>query len=104
MIKSLFQKLLNKSGKNYKIDAEIPSSLLIRNLRIRFIMLARGYIYLQKKVFLGRNCSILHKKNIVFGKNCTFEEKVYIDNVSWMSNLCMCCSKYRKKSSFPIVF
>ena len=32
------------------------------------------------------------------------EEKVYIDNVSWMSNLCMCCSKYRKKSSFPIVF
>ena len=32
------------------------------------------------------------------------EEKVYIDNVSWMSNLCMCRSKYRKKSSFPIVF
>ena len=79
MIKSVFQKLLIKLGKDYKIDAEIPSSLLVRNLFGRFIMLIRGYFWLRKKVFLGRNSSILNKENISFGNHCTIEDRVFID-------------------------
>ena len=45
MIKSLFQKLLNKAGKNYQIDPLIPSSLLVSNLLHRLIMMCRGYFW-----------------------------------------------------------
>ena len=79
MIKSLFQKLLNKAGKNYQIDPLIPSSLLVSNLIQRFIMIFRGYFWLYKKVFLGRNCSISNKSNIQFGSNVTIENHVAID-------------------------
>jgi acetyltransferase-like isoleucine patch superfamily enzyme len=79
MIKSLFQKLLNKAGKNYIIDPLIPSSLLVANLLHRLFMLCRGYFWLYKKVFLGKGCQISNKRNIVFGKNITIENNVSID-------------------------
>lgn len=79
MFKLLFQKLLNKFGKNYKVDANIPSKLLYKTLTRRVFMLVRGYIYLNKRVFLGKSCKILNKKNIFFGKNVTIEEHTTID-------------------------
>jgi acetyltransferase-like isoleucine patch superfamily enzyme len=79
MIKSLFQKLLNKAGKNYTIDPLIPSSLLVTNLWHRLTMMCRGYFCLYKKVFLGKGCQISNKRNIVFGKNITIENNVSID-------------------------
>lgn len=79
MIKSLFQKLLNKAGKSYTIDPEIPSSLFLKNLSKRFFMMFRGYFFLYQKVFLGRRCKISNLRNIVFKKNVTIENDVTID-------------------------
>lgn len=82
MIKSLFQKLLNKAGKNYKLDPLIPSGLLVSNLMQRFSMLFSGYFWLYKKVFLGKGCNITNKRNIQFGTNVTIENHVTIDGYS----------------------
>lgn len=79
MIQTLFQKLLNKAGKNYTVDPEIPSGLFIKNLIKRLLMLLRGYFFLYQKVFLGKNCNISHKPNILFRKNVTIENDVTID-------------------------
>ncbi len=79
MIKKLFQKLLNKAGKNYTIDPLLPANLLVNNLISRFLMLARGYLVLYRKVFLGKNCIISNKKNIIFGKSVTIENNVTVD-------------------------
>ena len=79
MIQTLFQKLLNKAGKNYTIDPEIPSGLFIGTLSKRLIMMFRGYFFLYQKVFLGKNCKISHKPNIIFKKNITLENNVIID-------------------------
>ena len=79
MIQTLFQKLLNKAGKNYTIDSEIPSGLFINTLSKRMIMMFRGYFFLYQKVFLGKNCKFSHKPNILFKKNVTIENNVIID-------------------------
>ena len=79
MIKKLFQKFLEKSGKSYLIDTTIPSYFFVQNLWVRLLMQVRGYGWLQKKVFLGKNCKISNKKNIVFGRNTTIEAYVNID-------------------------
>jgi acetyltransferase-like isoleucine patch superfamily enzyme len=79
MIKSLFQKLLIKSGKNYQIDSRIPEKLFFHVLLNRFFMLTRGLLFVRKKVFLGSNCSLKNKQNIVFGKNVTIEKCTTID-------------------------
>jgi acetyltransferase-like isoleucine patch superfamily enzyme len=79
MIQTLFQKLLNKAGKSYTIDPEIPSGLFIRNLTKRLMMMLRGYFFLYQKVFLGKNCNISNKPNILFRKNVTIENNVTID-------------------------
>ncbi len=79
MIKKIFQKLLNKSGKNYTIDANIPSSLIYKTLLKRFVMLTRGFLKTGKKVFVGNNTKICNSKNIVFGSNVTIEKHCTID-------------------------
>lgn len=79
MIKALFQKLLNKAGKNYTVDPLIPSSLLVNNLLLRFQMLFRGYFWLYRKIFLGKGCKVSNKRNIQFGKNVTIEKRCDID-------------------------
>lgn len=79
MIKSLFQKILLKTGKTYTIDSSIPSSLFFSFLCQRFIMMARGIVFLQKKVFLGYGCKIKNKPNIAFGKSVTLENYCEID-------------------------
>ena len=65
MIKKFFQKLLNKSGKNYAIDEAIPDSLYLSFLFCRFVMMSRGLLFVHKKVFLGKNC-VIKNKNIPF--------------------------------------
>jgi len=79
MIQPLFQKLLHKAGKNYTLDSEIPSGLFISTLSKRMIMMLRGYFFLYQKVFLGKNCKISNKPNILFRKNITIENNVIID-------------------------
>lgn len=79
MIKSIFQKLLIKSGKNYKIDPAIPTKLFLSLLLRRGIMLLRGILFLRKRVFLDKKCSIKNKNNILFGKNVTIEQNARID-------------------------
>lgn len=79
MIKSVFQKLLSKAGKSYTIDKNIPASLIYSTLFTRLIMALRGYLYLRKKVFVGKNCTFLNKSNIVFGTNVTIENNTRLD-------------------------
>lgn len=79
MIKSLFQKLLKRSGKGYTIDPEIPSKLIFLTLTKRLKMLVRGYLKTGKRVFIGSDTKILNSKNIVFGKNVTIETHCIID-------------------------
>jgi acetyltransferase-like isoleucine patch superfamily enzyme len=79
MIKTLYNTLLKKSGKTYSIDQEIPSSLLVQNLFTRFCMLFRGYFWLYRRVFLGKNCFISNKSNLIFHHNVTIENHVNID-------------------------
>lgn len=83
MIKNIFQKLLLKSGKNYTIDSRIPHALFVYTLKTRAIMLLRGILFLRKKVFLGKNCTVLNKKNIQFGSNITIEQGTRIDGFSF---------------------
>ncbi len=79
MIRILFQKLLNKSGKLYLIDADIPESLLLLMLFKRLIMLIRGIIKTRKKVFVGNNTIIYNSKNISFGKSVSIDKNCFID-------------------------
>ena len=79
MIKKVFQKLLEKSGKTYSIDSEIPESLFYHTLKVRLIMRLRGFFRTGKKVYLGGNCTILNRKNIEFGDNVTIEKHCRID-------------------------
>jgi len=61
MIKSIVQRLISKTGKSYTIDKNIPVGLIYYTLYNRLIMVLRGYLFLQKKVFVGRNCTFLNK-------------------------------------------
>jgi acetyltransferase-like isoleucine patch superfamily enzyme len=82
MIKKLFQKLLNKSGKSYTINPNIPDKLLFYMLIKRAFMLIRGFLKTGKKVFIGHNTKILNSSNIVFGKSVTIEKQCVIDGYS----------------------
>jgi acetyltransferase-like isoleucine patch superfamily enzyme len=79
MIKGLFQKLLNKSGKTYTIDPQIPDSLIFYTLSRRGFMLVRGLFKTGKKVFVGNNTKIYNSGNFVFGKGVTIERHCIID-------------------------
>ena len=79
MLKNFIQKLLQKSGKTYTIDQNIPDSLLFRTLYIRFIMLLRGLISTGQKVYIGKCCTILNKGNFTFGNAVTIENHVILD-------------------------
>lgn len=79
MIKGLFQKLLNKSGKTYTIDPQIPDSLIFYTLSRRAFMLLRGLIKTGKKVFVGNSTKIYNSRNIIFGKGVTIERHCVID-------------------------
>lgn len=82
MIKTVFQKLLNKSGKSYIIDADIPNSLMLLTLYRRLIMLVRGIIKTGKKVFIGSDTRIFNSKNISFGESVTIDKNCIIDGYS----------------------
>ncbi len=79
MVKKIYQKALNKRGKNYQVDNRIPSRLLAYSLFFRVILLLRGLIKLRKKVFVGKRVTFLNKKNITFGNNVTIEQDCFID-------------------------
>ncbi|MDA3905859.1 MAG: acyltransferase [Bacteroidales bacterium] len=82
MLKNLFKYFLQKSGKTYLIDDDIPNRLIISVFWRRFIMLCRGYLFLRKRVFLGNKVKIRNKSNIDFSDNCTLEDYVKIDAYS----------------------
>lgn len=82
MIKSIFQKLLNKSGKTYTIDPNIPDRLIFNSLLKRVFMLARGFLKTQRKVFVGHHTKIYNTKNIVFGQSVTIDKHCTIDGFS----------------------
>lgn len=82
MIKNLFQKLLNKSGKSYVVDSRIPQMLIFSVLTRRFIMLIRGFLKTGNKVFIGSNTKIQNSQNIVFGKSVTIDKHCVIDGYS----------------------
>jgi len=82
MIKSIFQKLLNKSGKSYTVDQNIPDRLIVNMLCKRMVMLVRGVLKTGKKVFVGSGTKIHNAKNIAFGQNVTIDKCCVIDGFS----------------------
>ena len=82
MIKGIFQKLLNKSGKNYQLDSRIPQQLIFLILTRRFFMLVRGFLKTGKKVFIGRGTKIHNSSNISFGTNVTIDKYCEMDGFS----------------------
>jgi acetyltransferase-like isoleucine patch superfamily enzyme len=82
MLKNLFQKLLNKSGKEYKIDSQIPNLLIFYTLSNRAFMLLRGFLKTGKKVYVGNKTKIYNSKNIVFGHSVTIGKYSEIDGFS----------------------
>ncbi len=82
MIKSIFQKLLNRSGKKYTLDPHIPDSLIYYTLSKRAFMLIRGFLKTGKKVFIGNNTKIYNSRNIFFGKSVTIDKNCSIDGYS----------------------
>ena len=82
MVKSIFKKLLVKSGKNYQIDPRIPSKLFYQTLIKRATMLIRGFLKTGEKVFIGSNTKIKNSRNITFGKSVTIEKHTIIDGFS----------------------
>ncbi len=79
MVKKIFQILLNKSGKNYTLDSNIPSKLFFFTLLKRLIMLIRGFLKTGKKVFIGKNTTLRNSSNIVFGKSVTIDSYCLLD-------------------------
>jgi acetyltransferase-like isoleucine patch superfamily enzyme len=82
MIKRVFQKLLNESGKKYQLDVNIPERLVFSILIKRFFMLVRGFLKTGKKVFVGRHVKIQNARNISFGKSVTIDKYSSIDGFS----------------------
>lgn len=82
MIKNLFQKILNKSGKSYEVDTKIPTKLIVLILFKRAFMLIRGFFKTGNKVFIGNNTRILNSGNIHFGKSVTIDKHCVIDGFS----------------------
>lgn len=79
MIKRIVQNLLQKSGKTYTIDSNIPNKLFYNILINRVVMLVRGFLKTGKKVFIGNETKILNSNNIVFGKSVTIGSHCEID-------------------------
>lgn len=82
MIRFIFQKLLDKSGKSYIVDPKIPNTLIYITLSKRFFMLIRGFLKTGKKVFVGKNTIIHNSINICFGNSVTINNNCYIDGFS----------------------
>ena len=82
MIRFIFQKLLDKSGKSYIVDPKIPNTLIYITLSNRIFMLIRGFFKTGKKVFIGRNTIIHNVANISFGNNVTIDNNCQIDGFS----------------------
>ena len=82
MIRLIFQKLLDNSGKSYIIDPKIPNALIYYSLSKRVFMLLRGILKTGKKVFIGSNTKISNVANISFGKNVTIDNNCRIDGFS----------------------
>ncbi|MGY0391274.1 acyltransferase [Bizionia sp. KMM 8389] len=79
MLKRLLKKLLEKNGKAYTPDENLPNALILSILSSRFFMLVRGLLFLRKKIFIGKKVRIKNKKNFQFGSSCTLEKYVTLD-------------------------
>lgn len=93
MVKKIFQGLLKKSGKKYVIDSNIPDKLFVFFMFSRFIMLVRGLLWIQQRVFLGKNCNIKNKRNVSFGKNVTIDKNTTIDGFALKKIIIGDCSR-----------
>lgn len=82
MIKKIIRKQLDKAGKTYPIDPDIPDRLFYRAILLRITMLIRGFLRTGKKVYLGPNCTLINRRNISFGRNVTIEKHTRLDGFS----------------------
>lgn len=75
----MIQYLLNRFGKGYTIDSDIPKSRIRIEILRRIMMVLRGIFRFQKFVFIGKNVRIWNGKNILFGKGVTIENGCVLD-------------------------
>jgi acetyltransferase-like isoleucine patch superfamily enzyme len=79
MIKRIFQNLLIKHGKSYKLDENISNKLVVSFIFNRLIMMLRGLVKTRRKIFFGKGVQVLNVRNFKFGNACTVEKQVLID-------------------------
>lgn len=82
MIRSLYIRLLQKTGKTYLPDPKVPTAVLFGELTGRAIMLLRGLIRVRSKAFIGKNVRFRGKRFIKFSDFTTVCDNVYMDAVS----------------------
>lgn len=82
MLKKVIKFLIKYTGKNYEIDNDIPSSLILGYIISRFFTLMKGVFKFRKVVFVGKKVTLTGVRNISLGKFVTIEDYVKIDGFS----------------------
>ena len=79
MLNAIYESLLRSTGKSYKVDSRIPARLLLGTLLQRLIMVSRGLLRINRKVFLGRGVSIENRSQLHTGSGCTIGNYASVD-------------------------
>lgn len=81
-VRHIYISLLRKTGKTYSPDPDVSDTILIGSLVTRAIWMMRGFIRLQKKVFIAAGVKMRGKNGITIGDFSTLERAVQIDGVA----------------------
>lgn len=75
----LLIKSLNKFGKSYQPDSELPSGLIVSVIRVRCISLARGMLRFRRVIFVEPGVRIRGKRHLRLGRGVALDRGVTID-------------------------
>lgn len=81
-IRHIYTDLLRKTGKTYDPDPDVSDTVLIGSMITRAVWITRGFIRLQRKVFIAAGVKIRGKNGLDIGDYSTIERGVQIDAVA----------------------
>lgn len=79
IVEYIISKILKR---NFVFDKSVPYNYIFFLCLNKFYSLIRGFIYLRKPVFIGRNVSILCKSKFISGTSIQIHDNVVIDCLS----------------------
>jgi acetyltransferase-like isoleucine patch superfamily enzyme len=77
----MIENVLRLFGKNYSPDPALPFAYFFKLCARRIIWLIRGFLKTGVLCYAGPRVTIDHIINLTIGKNCTFENDVWINAV-----------------------